>query len=325
MANDVVIGAERYGYSRRCTEDEILAMRPEPPQFEDEIEDVEAQVAAKIGKVTMLKFPERAHGPIRALLEADEERRQKQLNSRYSPYWDKPLFDDPFEKRRLRILNAIFTKFAMSGMKPSISGPHARDLDVRVNDTSVSFSLDATSQKSNPEPHRAIDTRGSSKKLKFQISTRQLSADEHLVWEDQDSHRLEKDLTSIVVALIVAGERQYRAGRQYRFERLVERKARLIEEIKRREEEARRLAEEHRIQTEQARIDRLLAEANSLRQAREIRDYVAAVRQRHMAQDEGMPTDNLETWASWALAQAERIDPVEGSRFMESMNDEEPG
>jgi C4-dicarboxylate-specific signal transduction histidine kinase len=149
--------------------------------------------------------------------------------------------------------------------------------------------------------------------------------DEKLVWEEEDNHRLEKDLTSIVVALIVAAERQYRAGRQYHFEWLVERKVSLIEEIQRREDEARRFAEERRIQTEQSRVDRLLADANSLRQAREIRDYVGAVRQLHTAQDEGMPTDKLETWASWAVAQAERIDPVSGLRFIESMNDEDPG
>ena len=31
--------------------------------------------------------------------------------------------------------------------------------------------------------------------------------------------------------------------------------------------------------------------------------------------------DELESWASWALSQAERIDPVQSGRFLDSMRD----
>lgn len=43
------------------------------------------------------------------LLQADERRRQKQLASAYPMSWDKPLFDSPFERRRLRILSSLFS------------------------------------------------------------------------------------------------------------------------------------------------------------------------------------------------------------------------
>ena len=61
-----------------------------------------------------------------------------------------------------------------------------------------------------------------------------------------------------------------------------------------------------------------------LRRAGDIRAYVGGVRNR--CAEEGGPTsiDNLQAWSAWALAQAERIDPVRSGRFVESMRDEEP-
>lgn len=74
---------------------------------------------------------------------------------------------------------------------------------------------------------------------------------------------------------------------------------------------------------EKARVERLLGDAASLRQAGDIRAYVEGVRNR--CAEEGGPaaSDDLEAWAAWALAQAERIDPVRSGRFVESMRDEE--
>ena len=108
------------------------------------------RVKAMIGHVSVPKFPERAHRQIRRLLDADEERRQKQLDSRHSFSWDNPLFDDPFEKRRFRVLNAIMTMLEMNGMKPSVQGRHGRNLNASINGTNVQFTLDATTQKRRP-------------------------------------------------------------------------------------------------------------------------------------------------------------------------------
>jgi hypothetical protein len=66
---------------------------------------------------------------------------------------------------------------------------------------------------------------------------------------------------------------------------------------------------------EQARIDRLLKDAYDLRTANYIREYVAAV-QSAIAARNVPATPKLREWVLWALAQAERIDPVTSDAFL---------
>lgn len=323
MSDEVVVGGAYSHYYRQCSEEEILSADPQPPVFEDDMEDVAARVKAMIGHISVPRFPERAHRHIRRLLDADEERRQKQLNSRYSSSSYAPFFDDSFEKRRFRVLNAIITTLERNGMKPSVRGRHGRDLSVNINDTNVGFTLDSTTQKNDPYRDASIETRGPSTRLRLQVISWRSSSESQPSWEDTDRTKLEKHLDEIVVALIVSGERQYREGRQRRYEWLVERKAELILEIQERKEEAERHERERRIQLEQGRIDRLLGDAASLRQADEIRAYVEGVRDRCAEAGGPIVIDELGGWARWALAQADRIDPVRSGRFMESMEDPE--
>jgi hypothetical protein len=83
---------------------------------------------------------QRPHRFIAKLLENDEVRRQKAATEKYVSSWDLPLFDPPFEKRRLRLINAIFTALERCGMKPWLRGKEARDLGVHIN-TNTSPSL----------------------------------------------------------------------------------------------------------------------------------------------------------------------------------------
>ncbi|ODS57820.1 MAG: hypothetical protein ABS36_05105 [Acidobacteria bacterium SCN 69-37] len=48
----------------------------------------------------------------------------------------------------------------------------------------------------------------------------------------------------------------------------------------------------------------------ALHQASRIRAYVEAVKALNATAAEPMTADELETWSSWAHAQADRIDPV---------------
>ena len=59
--------------------------------------------------------------------------------------------------------------------------------------------------------------------------------------------------------------------------------------------------------SEQARVDHLPGQARALAQAQQIRAYVRAVQAR--GSEAGAPGD-LQTWSVWALAQADRIDPI---------------
>jgi hypothetical protein len=135
-------------------------------------------------------------------------------------------------------------------------------------------------------------------------------------WEDDENTTVEEHVTDIVVALIVAGEMQYRRGEKRHHEWLVERKADLIKEERRRKEEEEQKERERRVKEEQTRIDRLLGEAVAFRQATDIRAYVELVRQASQTSSEPVDGQELELWAAWAIAQADRIDPVRSRRFL---------
>lgn len=141
-------------------------------------------------------------------------------------------------------------------------------------------------------------------------------------WEDQEKTKLESHLTDIVVELIVSGERQYRENQQRHYEWMVERKANLIENIRKRKEEAERQERERQAALEKARVDRLLGDAAAYRQATDIRTFIADVAARFEAGEISVAQVELDAWRDWALAQAERIDPVRSGAFIESMKDE---
>ena len=201
MADEVVVGGGYSHYYRQCSEEEILSTDPQSPVFEDDIEEVAARVKAMIGHVSVPRYPERAHRHIRRLLDADEERRQQQLNSLYSSSWYAPFFDDSFEKRRFRVLNAVMTTLERNGMKPSVRGRHGRELSVSINDTKVRFTLDATTQKNDPYREASIETRGPSTKLRLRVLSWRSSSELDLSWEDSDKTKLEKHLDEVVVGL----------------------------------------------------------------------------------------------------------------------------
>jgi hypothetical protein len=101
----------------------------------------------------------------------------------------------------------------------------------------------------------------------------------------------------------------------------VEWRAELEEEERQRKFEAERAEKERQKRIEQARIDRLLRDAAAFQQADEIRKHVEAVR---LAQSRnGMSSsEEFERWSQWALAQADRIDPITGGAFLTAMQDE---
>jgi hypothetical protein len=128
-------------------------------------------------------------------------------------------------------------------------------------------------------------------------------------------------MTEIAVQVILTAELQYREGSVRSYQWRVQRKAELEEEERERKRQAERAERERQKRQEQARVDRLLKSAGAFQQAREIRKYVEAIR--------ATQTDNttcsgeeLERWSQWALAEAERIDPVVGGKFLSAMRDE---
>lgn len=63
------------------------------------------------------------------------------------------------------------------------------------------------------------------------------------------------------------------------------------------------------------------SKAPSGRQANDIRAYVDSVRSANATSDDPACEIELEAWASWALAQADRTDPVRSRKFLIGLAD----
>ena len=85
-----------------------------------------------------------------------------------------------------------------------------------------------------------------------------------------------------------------------------------MERLRARAEEAARQERERQRQLEQARIRHLLGLAGARRQAAEIRELVAAVSERAAALADAEERAALAVWTDWAMAQADRLDPLSG-------------
>lgn len=74
-----------------------------------------------VGKVSGRSFV-RSHPLIVGLLEEDDRRRERQSGSSFHFSSDAPLFDSPFERRRLRILDRLFLALQRCGSRPWVTG-----------------------------------------------------------------------------------------------------------------------------------------------------------------------------------------------------------
>ena len=73
------------------------------------------------------------------------------------------------------------------------------------------------------------------------------------------------------------------------------------------------------------RADRLLAQAAGFRQAHEIRAFVAAVRTAAVSVDPPMALETLDRWCAWALAEADRLDPIASGALASEISEGQAG
>jgi hypothetical protein len=282
---------------------------PPPPEFPETLSDLTVRVQKLVGKVSIPEDLVNAHQFIARLLKEDEIRRKERL-------LDGPMFDSPFEMRRLRLLSAIFLALERCGMKPSLRGKDPIEFGVRVGDERISFMLDRPGQKRDGYRRGVTSHMPASDKLQLTIFLMYKLEDIPLVWEDKARTPIERQVKEIVVGIIVAGEVQCRQREVSHHNWLIERKAELIEKARKRKAEEERLERERRIKAEEERINRLLGEAAAFRQASDIRAYVENVRRANATIVEPVSQEDLDAWSSWALAQADRIDPVYSKKFL---------
>lgn len=299
-------GSAQWGYRNAPSDLADMEIGP-PPVFPEGVADLTARVRKVVGRVTVPRDLGQAHHAIQALLDVDEQRRAAQTGKTYLSFFDALYFDSPFEKRRLRLMNALLLALGRQGARPSLSRKKdPDDISVTVGHQSMTLVVDEPRYQRSGWRTRSDANKPASTELSVSLS---VSLDDApTAWKDAKGHRVEDQITDIVVGVLVAGELAYRKRERSHHAWLIERKAQLIEELKRAAIEAERKERERRIALEKARVQRLLADAKRHRQAADIRTYVAAVAASKALFD-GDATKR-EEWIAWALDQADGIDPL---------------
>lgn len=193
--------------------------------------------------------------------------------------------------------------------------------DTRYQPLSFSVQVGQQEVRFDLEPMQARRGRGKDEdmnpeRLRFQIKTWPGREEARAVWEDDEQGKIEDRLTAIAVELLVSGEIQYREGVRYAHEWRIERKRQIEEQRRREKQEQERREREREAALQKARVDRLLAEADALRCARDIRTYVDEVRAENERSPNPVPKEEIEAWAIWALQQADLVDPVQSRAFL---------
>jgi hypothetical protein len=314
QSDEVSIGQGAWPYDRESDAEILATPIPPLPVFEPDMDVVRLQATALVRKAPLpLRDSHEWHPQIAKLHAADEERARKQRDSVYSFAWEGPLFDKPFEQRRLKILNALFICLTRCGMTPHVSGKYGRDVSVTVGNTGVPLSLDALGAAKRIEEERygrPFQARGDKEGMRLTFSRWSSEERNAPSWEDKTGERLETHLREIAAAIIVFGEQQVRETAVRLRDWRIERKADLEKAQRKRLAEEERRRREREAKRQQARIDHLLGQAGALGRAEQVRAYVAAVKTLNSSTPEPMPSIALDEWCRWALEQADSIDPV---------------
>lgn len=291
---------------------------PPPPEFTESLDDLEERVRKLVGRVPRTRALSSPHPLISKLIKGDEERLEAWTRSSYPSLYDQPFFISPYEQRRLRIIDSVFKAASHLGMKPTIgSRKNPSDFGVRVGETTIWFSV------GKPGEER-LTWRATSEARRPAFEETSIKIKQHIEgleglrteWRDTPEAPLEASLPQIVINLIVAAEMQVRHAERQQYKYRVERRARLIQAEKERQERAELEALEQQRRLERARVDKLFGDSMSFRLARDIRKYVSEVIARNAEDPHPVPAADMAEWERWAMAEADRIDPVISKAFL---------
>jgi hypothetical protein len=187
--------------------------------------------------------------------------------------------------------------------------PEDRQISVHVGGQYVRFKLEPISRKANQKQSGRHSERLS---LTF-------TSDPSKSWQDTEERRLEKHLSEVIAEMLTSAEVSYRHGAISAREWLIEQKAEVQREMSRRQLEAEESARKQREEEEQERISRLMEQASDLHRSQTIRSYVENARAR--AGELGISHAHFDTWAVWALKEADRVDPIKNGTILRSIDE----
>lgn len=281
---------------------ELAETDPPAPVFVEPLDDVRVRTAKRLGRVARCRDLSAPVPPIRKLLQADDKLKAKQREVSWMASWYEPRFVSGFEQRRLRLLNAIAGGLAKAGGRLEVRDKAARDLCAVIGEQNLTFTLDHPGAR--PNRHGEHETRkDASGPLRLEFKPRWPADGANGAWNDGDAEKLEDRLTEIVLAMVVAGEAEYRSSCVSWHEYLLKRRRENEIEMARRRAEAEQRERARLARQAKERRERLLAQGAAWRSAQDIRDMVAAL-------PEDGQGSGLKEWRRWALAEADALDPV---------------
>lgn len=290
-------------------EHEVEDLPPQPPVYDETLEALEERIRHTLpAKFRFVRALDEAHPQIARLLREDDARREAMTKNRYT--FDKPRFESRFEQRRLAFLSNLFLLLARLDVHGSVGGREARELSAHVGCQRVALKVE-TLTSLRPRKRAVHDAKGEPMAIEVEVTRWQHGeAEEQLFWSDGEDGKLESRLREIGAAIVLAGERQYRKGRQFFYERDACSHQARLDKARQAREEAERQAREARLLAERDRVTRLLGQVSARQQAQQIRAYVDEV----LASPDAMAgrafDGDRDAWAGWARAVANGLDPL---------------
>jgi hypothetical protein len=258
----------------------------------------------RLGNISAPRNYSKGHPAITNLLKKGEILR-RQFLGRSSP-WNRLRSSSATEQRRLRIINGLFLAFYRVGWR-ALAGADARELRIRAGKVTAKCKIDVVAGMTNAPPKKGWG--GAYDRLFVSISDHHKVTAYTTRWEDRDECLLEQQLTDVVVGIAVVAELLLRRGIKTQAPWLQQGEARRsAHEV---DGEAEQRPDEPGAAEEDPKRLALLASAAAWREANNVRAYVAAVRN---ATEGNLEKGQFETWARWALSQANRIDPLSSGR-----------
>jgi hypothetical protein len=281
------------------------------PLVPEDLDELYEQELRAIGRAGVPKALDGVHRGLAQLLK-DEKRRHEKVAAR-SWHWDTPKFDTPLARRRLRILDGIFKALSKRGHDGDAYEQNG-ELHARAVIGDTFLALDIVPAGS----HRTLRLHGrlqpdpalpASTPLVLRLR-RDFGREVEQSWQDDQTGTLETKIAPITAGIIVAGEAAFRRSLREAAERAEQQR---LAEGKRRQEE--------RAELSRQRLQHLRTSGELLRQAEDIRVLVARVRQAMLDGSAKVDAPTLEAWEAWALAEADKIDPVRSGQIMSHLKE----
>lgn len=249
-----------------------------------------------------------------------QDSRRKQREARYDA-WSRDLYTPidktELDKRRLRIQSALFKALEARGYKLIVGEPYRHAVEIGLGHEKLEVTLE---ERIRQVRRRLTDEEKASRSYvqhwkQEKVPTGELilkiKAERYIAvkeWRDTEDSLLEQQLNEVIAQ--IAGMFESIRLRREQEAKEQERRWKLEEERRRVEMERKR---------ELIRFRRLVAHCDNWRTAADIRDLIAAVEASPVAAEGG---DSFTKWKSWALAHADRIDPLQGEELFDHRVDD---